>query len=524
MNIKDYYSQLGRGGKLQAVILNKLPKSGNYKTLGDFYNNYIKVALPVFQKAIDVHEALLNYALSKDPILIIRDFENGKQKNQVIKINGLTIQLKDGKRRGTYTKTNIGFSYAFASNLDGGDFCNFVLRDGTIAPTVQELKELFDPANKIFKIHHEMLPQGGAVPKNAESLISIFPGINQWHSNVSQYSCYLAHIYDVKGMPYVVNGTQYNSNSALWKKVFSRGDITDYYYMPNKTRTLDLSNMSADDKKAAKEIAIARFLRFFDPLNYFLTPGDTTRKVYKFIHSPGNNKKNIGEEPVVLWYVREQYDLLYKNYMDEFRKYALVPSLHSSKFSPSRQISFEFDSPTSKPSGAKAPYAKANPPASIPSAAGKATQNIIPFKDYLDSLVTAGKMKSSTAKIYSQIIENLKKTSSLSEKDFNLKVIGQTLNYDKTKDPHRTIRNALRHYRDFLVSSFENYLRAKGLGEKSIKNYVFSLGKLRRDSGLSDSKFDQSIMDGSFNYNHSINKDRVPAINHYKDYLEAKNS
>ena len=152
-----------------------------------------------------------------------------------------------------------------------------------------------------------------------ESDMAIYPNIGTVRAgSLTMNVWYLAHINDIKGEYIRDDRTLRKLNKVEIDKIFPRGVINDWEIdglSHKKIRKLPYS--LTDDEKA---IVKAHFLRFMDPLNYFLVPGLSNE-----INSVTKVKKSIGEYTNLVAFMRDKYKQVYGcKEVDDFYRKALL--------------------------------------------------------------------------------------------------------------------------------------------------------------------------------------------------------
>lgn len=258
-----------------------LVPTGKSNTVEDFYKDCISLVLPKNVKTIiEWHNLLRKYIYDPEAILLSRLYESRK-------INGIW-----DTRRGMLTRMQDGFSFAFASNFFARIIYTMAFYD--FVPEYEDFKDMFK--NRKFSLFSFMGKTEGE--KNYAAFIN--PSYNP---RFYTQNWYLAHIIPVNGESF------YRFENKNINDIFTPGSINDWkvnssgYY----ERFLDYS-LSEDDKKIAR----AHFLRFIDPINYFLVPNANHVTISK-----------IGEMPSIINYMRKRASNLYLDVYDDFLKLAM---------------------------------------------------------------------------------------------------------------------------------------------------------------------------------------------------------
>lgn len=117
----------------------------------------------------------------------------------------------------------------------------------------------------------------------------------------------ISHVLDA-GENFLMEDGSVLGDTDLSPKYYPIGHSSDFLREPDKIRKMVISPES-------KKIIVAKFLRFIHPLNFFLTPSTKlhtcSTKVYR---------KDIGEDPVMIYLVKqhlkEKYETEYKEFLE----------------------------------------------------------------------------------------------------------------------------------------------------------------------------------------------------------------
>lgn len=273
MKIKEYFKDYIKYNKYEKEI-----KEGKFITIEDFYNDCIKFTEIDPQIVLHWHNMLLDYIKLPNAIFWIRKYEKGKKSNKNQYMN----------RRASLTKYKDGTTIVYVSNFDVQEIYNMM--NLKILPTAEEFLELM--ISNEYCLHYD---SGG---KSEESRIASFPNIGEVYSGVlTKSGWYLAHIEAVNGN-YLQNNKEYKQIN-LGKngdEIFPRGTLKDW----KKKENIYIRNLPYSLDPEDKKLVIAHFLRFVDPLNYFLVPSEKNEKHDRII------AKKIGESPELISYIREK--------------------------------------------------------------------------------------------------------------------------------------------------------------------------------------------------------------------------
>ena len=301
MKIEDYYNNYKKLSKYTPVLNDETKTSA---TINDLFNDCIKGTLLDKTNVLAWHKMLMEYVDLPDAIYWIRYHESkGKGYDKVTK--------RHNNRRACFTRFADGFSYVFVSNFDVHEIYNMVSKG--IVPTASEFLNLMKSFT--FPMHYD--------PSKSceESDMAAYPHVGYHGAGVLTASrWYLAHINAVKSSYLMPDKTARVLNKGEAEHLFPRGVIADWT-MDSSTGK-PIRNLPYSLTNDEKEIVKAHFLRFIDPLNYFLTPA--TRNETDTVIAKG---KNVGEFENLTEFMRDQYKSLYgSDVINEFEKKALVPT------------------------------------------------------------------------------------------------------------------------------------------------------------------------------------------------------
>lgn len=298
MTIKDYYANYELNSK-PVFCLNTNPKISH--TINDFYNDCIRNCLIDKANVLAWHKMLMEYVDLPDAIYWIRYHESSGK--------GRTSK-RHNNRRACFTRFADNFSYVFVSNFEAHEVFNMVAKG--VIPSSQEFLQLMKSFE--FPMHYDD-KSGSCEEKDMAAYEHV-----GYHAagTMTKGNWYLAHINAVKSEYIMPDGISRKLTKSESERLFPRGviaDWTDDKKLRKKIRTLPYILT-----KEEKEIVKAHFLRFIDPLNYFLTPA--TSKETDLVTTAG---KNIGEYDNLTAFMQDKYISIYGADIQSFTKKALVP-------------------------------------------------------------------------------------------------------------------------------------------------------------------------------------------------------
>jgi len=195
-------------------------------------------------------------------------------------------------RRGMETIMNDNFSFAFASNFFARIIYSMVYAG--FIPEYQDFKNMF--VKHLFSLHSFM----GTT--DCERKYSSFAN-EAYKPQFYTQGWYLAHIISVNDEKFC------NFPNTDIKDILLPGKVSDWQLINDiYIRKLDYS-FTDDEKK----IIVAHFLRFIDPMNYFLVPNQNNINI-----------RVIGENRCVLDYMLKHNFEIYGDYFINFLDLALV--------------------------------------------------------------------------------------------------------------------------------------------------------------------------------------------------------
>lgn len=446
MTIKEFHAK-----RLRKI--NYTHSSSTILTVADFYEEFLKnKRLPDPATIIAWHNLLVRYI--NDPeskTFMVRKYESNKEKG------------KWNNRRGAIVQFHDGFEVVYASNFLAHEI--FMMAYQGFVPDYDDFKNTI--ANR------EMPITSGT--KIEKSIRSYFPCSNK------TIDCYFAHIMDVNGK-YVRNDALKTYSALAYdeiKRLYPLGTPKKWLESSDNICHLDYC-LQADEKDLIK----AHFLRFLDPMNYFLTPQTKHCK-----HAVAGLNENIGEYEYLKYHIQVLYKTLFQDAYEEFAEIARfkeeAPADYTGKEVIQLTYSVGFSSAT---------------PASKTAPSGTKKEKDSAFAEFIDSMHAE---KLSTAKSYCNSIRRVMEELEIKDlKTFqNQMDIAEAHCTDKmdqakktgdkkTEKRYRDYRSAIRKYKDFLadttgvldkkaafLAELEKHMQTKGVSKNATKIY---LGRMKQ--------------------------------------------
>ncbi len=269
-------------------------QNGNAESIDKFWDQLVVPMLPSRETIQKWHNVLLKYVKSDYPIYAIRGY------------NSFPPNKYGELRRGFLTDSEK-FKYFYTDNFFAAYFAKMAA-DNYI-PTVDEFTKLMK--------ERKFPSRFGKNTAEERALLAIPQGKDP-HIQSSGYK--IAHIIPV-GMGYIYQGTSKNAVQIL-NKYFPNSNRSSWRSTKDEYGTFFQRNVPFNSE--AQQYAVAEFLRFVHPLNYFLAP----KKKNEI-----NNKSNeIAEYQPLLDYAHNYflstYQAIYKEFLDlimvEQRQYSLI--------------------------------------------------------------------------------------------------------------------------------------------------------------------------------------------------------
>ncbi|MBO7061658.1 MAG: hypothetical protein J6W54_11285 [Fibrobacter sp.] len=252
--------------------------NGETNTVSEFFDNAIRV--PQNPETIRKwHRLLTQYMDDPNAIILSRLYESAGQRG-----NWQT-------RRGMLTRMADGFSYACASNHFARIIFTMAYYD--FVPEYEDFLRMF--TEKRFSLFSFV----GTTPVERER--AAFRA-KCYNTKFYTPGWYLAHILAVKKDEY------FGFPNTDIRNIITNG-ANDAWIERDGCFTRNLPDILTEDQK---KIAKAQFLRFVDPINYFLVPGLGRVSVYQ-----------IGEKKEIVDFMKKKYSNIFDDDYNDFLAKAL---------------------------------------------------------------------------------------------------------------------------------------------------------------------------------------------------------
>ena len=301
MTITEYYQNYKTAAGKKVIAYPIKMADGSAKSLSELYDNCIEEHLRFQANAIAWHEMFMRYIALPDAVFWVRRYESSSKKQKA---------LHGGRwptRRACKTEYTDGFSYVFVSNFDAHEIFNMV-RLG-VTPNEYEFRDLMK--NHQFPLHYD------SGKSCEESDIASYPKLGSTRAGVLTVNhWYLAHILGVN------EDSDYNC-PVDFEQLCPRGQLSDWQaHNGFMVRRITDRMLSSHEKELIK----AHFIRFVDPLNYYVIPG----KNYQNNHGYHFENNQIGEYAALNDYVSQRFahcNMYGQTVIEEFRKCVLANPL-----------------------------------------------------------------------------------------------------------------------------------------------------------------------------------------------------
>ncbi|MDD6627131.1 MAG: UvrD-helicase domain-containing protein [Lachnospiraceae bacterium] len=256
-------------------------KVGSASTIEKFFADCIVPTLIPKENAMAWHNMLMEYINRDDAVFLLRRYENGSKKGG-----------RWNTRRSAMTRFADGFRYVFVSNFEAHEIYNMAFKG--VVPTAKEFADLLNKHK--YPMHYD-----NGKSKSCEEIdISAYPHIGTVRSGVlNESKYYLAHIHSVNETDYFEEESGTIISKAEINEIAPRGELSDWSV--DEGYPIRQYDYSLSDRQ--KAYVVAHFLRFVDPLNYFLTPIKALTSIKKITWN-----QNIGEYPELIKYVSSIYE------------------------------------------------------------------------------------------------------------------------------------------------------------------------------------------------------------------------
>lgn len=267
--------------KIYIPSIKALP-TGEATALNQFWTQLVKDYLPAPEVVLKWHDVLMKYIKADHPVFAIRGY------------NTFPKERYGDLRRGFLTETTE-YNFFHTDNFFAAYFQKMAI-DGFI-PTVEELEQVFT--------ERKFPSRFGINTSEERALLAIKQGKDP---RINSNGFKLAHIIPV-GMNYKYKNTVLGMQEILYT-YFPKGERSEYVLKTDKYGSYRARTF--EPPKEAKDFAIAHFLRFVHPFNYFLCPKKTCEE--------NNMCKEIAEYTHLLNYAHDYnlavYGDRYKEFLD----------------------------------------------------------------------------------------------------------------------------------------------------------------------------------------------------------------
>lgn len=308
------------------------PPTDKCDSVIDLYENCIKMTAQPDKSVIEKwHDLLVRYANDPKSVKLSRLYESTKNGTEKVYENGIEKKkIIWDTRRGMQTFMQNGYTYAFASNYFARLI--FSMAYAGFVPEYDDFKSMF--LNRDFPLFF---------PYKTTECDRQYASFNAKTYKDCFYTpgWYLAHIISVNDIPFYkypeanIKEILHLGKLSDWKKTFdiksSEMTIKEFLDLPDlsdpsglselekindsRIRKIHSRNMDKSFTEDEEKIIRAHFLRFIDPINYFLVPsGWNDIQIGK---SVGENKD------VISFMIKKRHETFGKKY-EEFLDLALV--------------------------------------------------------------------------------------------------------------------------------------------------------------------------------------------------------
>lgn len=307
------------------------------KSIDEFYRSFIKPRLPDTEIILKWHDMLLEYTKKDGVIFPIRDGATSGHLRR-----GWLVSVDDhldysGKFLYMFTDNDLA-TYIYKMALDG--FC----------PTVEEffafMTEFVEPSqitwlqkktgkvrNKTYNgqvrrflrmpVHFNHIG-GKTYPDNVESEKNAYINFSPAPTCcLGRYGYKHAHIFGVKG-DYRINGKNIKWPDIKLVELGEESSIRQDYQWDSKRHNFvwHRRTNNAEERSALREVVVAHFMRFLDPMNHFLTP---MRGCNKFTTDQGDDSFDIAEYDHLISYLISVRETELGQTFKDYEKTVLAP-------------------------------------------------------------------------------------------------------------------------------------------------------------------------------------------------------
>ena len=245
-------------------------------------------------------------------------------------------------RRGFLTKTDSDFDFFYTDNGFATMFEKAVIDNDISNLNPKDLLTYLQTPESVVRFHQ------CCETERAKAFYGIKgPG----PTTISESGYTLAHIFDTCDHFYddSLGFNDIGLEEALDTFNVSKGRYSDYTkHSLNGTEVFYRDNYPIMDAANVKKLLVAHFLRFLNPLNYFLCPKDKngrSKKVYCEFHDTIKNRvfNNIsGYEPLI-HFAYQRFKEKYGKVYDDFLKLIMLPTNPEDFFSKTKSLKCEND-------------------------------------------------------------------------------------------------------------------------------------------------------------------------------------
>ncbi len=274
--------------KLNSIARTTLPfcPTGYAEDVAGFWTQFVEPMLPPKEVVLAWHNLLTRYVTGPDAVFVIRGFHN----------------VDVAARRGFLTRTNQGYSFFYSDN----SFATYIAKmvyDG------------FVPDYTDFK--NTMLSRkfpAGWFCSTEEKKIAAYPLEGKSNPRIAVSGYKLAHIVD-SGNHFCINNSDW-TKAKICEEYFPAGELDDWKIAEDAFGRFYVRNL--DVPPEAKDILTAHFLRYVDPLNYFLTPkAKNNGSTFHYTEIP-IPKNDIAEYEMMQIFAMQKFSERFGNVYDDF--------------------------------------------------------------------------------------------------------------------------------------------------------------------------------------------------------------